>query len=100
MGLQEGVDGVVRIFQVAQLARAGGAALAAGGGEALGDAVIAECALVGDFLLGVKVAAAVGTGLHAVGATEAVGLVDENDSVRRDKGGADRADLGAGRVGA
>ena len=73
----------------------GGAVLAAGGRKSLGDAVVAEGALIDRLLLGMQVAAAVRAGLHAVAAAEAVTLVDQHDAIGADEGGADGADLDA-----
>src|ERR1017187_3688493 len=100
MGFQEGVNGIVGILEVGQLARAGRTRLAAGGSQVLGDPVIAERAFVRDLFFVMDVAAAVRAGLHAIGAAQAVGLVDQDDAIRSDEGGPDRANLGAGRIGA
>ena len=87
-------------LQIAEGARPGRAGLAAGGGQPLGDPVIAEGALVHRVRARVDEAAAVGAGLHAVAAAQAVGLVHQDDAVRALEGRAHRADLDAGRVGA
>src|SRR5579862_4694347 len=65
---QERVHWVFGIFEIDELPGAGGAVFAAGGSEPLGDAVVAEGALVDGVLLGMEVAAAVGARLHAVAA--------------------------------
>ena len=95
---QELVHRVLGVLEIHQLPRAGGAVLAAGRGQALGDAVVAERALVHGFGFGVQVAAAVGAGLHAVAAAQAVLLVHQHDAIRADEGGAHRADLHAGGI--
>src|ERR1035441_8206091 len=46
VGAQDFVDGVFGVLEIHQLPRARGAVFAAGGGEALGDAVVAQGALV------------------------------------------------------
>ena len=98
MRAQELVDRVLRVLEVAEHPRLGGAGLAAGGGEPLRDPVVAEAALVHRLGARVDEAAAVGAGLHAVAAAEAVRLVHEHDPVRALEGRAHRADLHAGRV--
>ena len=75
-----------------------GTGFAAGRGESLGDAVIAQRALVGRVRLGVEEAAAVGAGLDAVAAAEAIFLVHQHHAVGSDERRADRADLHARRV--
>src|SRR5271157_3407116 len=52
---QKLVHGVLGILEIHQLARAGGAIFAAGGGEALGDAVVTERALIDRFGIGMQV---------------------------------------------
>src|SRR5262249_21120904 len=84
---QKLVHGILRIFEIDQLPRAGGAILAAGGSETPGDAVVTERALVDRVLLGMQVAAAVGAGLDAVAASEAVALIHEHDAIGADEGG-------------
>ena len=64
----------------------------------LRDPVVAQRALVDRLRARVDEAAAVGAGLHAVAAAEAVGLVDQHDAVRALEGRADGAHLHAGRV--
>src|ERR1035437_3185422 len=98
--LEEFVNGVVRVLEIAQLARARRAGLTAGGREALRDPVVAERALVDRLGPRVDEAAAVRAGKDAVPAAEAVGLVDHDNAVRAHERGADRADLDAGRMGA
>src|ERR1035437_4495861 len=95
---QKRVHRVVGILEVHQLARAGGAILAAGSGQTLGNAVVADGALVHGFGFGLQIAAAVGAGLHAVAAAQAVLLVHQHHAVRADEGGAHRADLHAGGI--
>ena len=92
------MDRILGVLEIDQLARAGGTVFAACGGESLGDAVVAEGAFVDGLALGVEVAATVGTGLDAVAATEAVILVNEDDAIGADEGGADGADLDAGGI--
>ncbi len=58
-----------------------GQALAARRCQSLGDAVIAERAFVRDLLLRMDVAASIRTGLHAVGATEAILLIHQHHAV-------------------
>ena len=92
---QEGVNGIVGIFQIGELPSAGGAVFAARGGKAFGDAVIAKRAFIGHVLGGMEVAAAVGAGLDAIAATDAIVLVDEDDAVGGVKRCANRANLRA-----
>src|ERR1035437_7861563 len=93
---QEIVDRVFRVLEVDELPRARGAALAAGRREALRDAVVAQVALVDRFRAGVDEPASVRTGLHAVAAAEAVGLVHEDGAVGALERGANGAHLRAG----
>ena len=95
---QELVNRIARVLQIRELARAGRTGLAARRLQPLRDAVVAERALVRRVGPRIDVAAAVGTGLHAVAAPEAVVLVDQHDAVVGLEGGADRADLRARRV--
>ncbi len=95
---QKLMDRILRVLQIGKLPRASGTGFATRRGEALGDAVIAERALVRRLRLGIEEAAAVGAGLDAVAAAEAVLLVDQHDAIWGDEGGAHRADLGAGRI--
>src|ERR1019366_6719146 len=62
---QKFVHGVLGVLEIHQLAGASWAIFAAGGGEALADAVVAEGALIHRILIGMQVAAAVRAGLHA-----------------------------------
>src|ERR1035441_4565921 len=93
---QKFVHGVLGVLEIGQLARAGRAVFAAGGSEALGDAVVAERALIHRFGIGMQVAAAVRAGLHAVTAAEAVVRVHQHHAIGADEGGAHGADLHAG----
>src|SRR5215469_9867751 len=95
---QKGVNGIVGILEVCELPRAGGATFAARGGQALGDAVIAERAFVGDMLGGMEVTAAVGASLNAIAAADAVVLIHEDNAVGGMERRAHRADLGAWRI--
>ena len=100
MSSQEFVNRVLGILQVRKLTRACRADLAAGGGQALGNAVITERALLGGVGSGIDKAAAVRAGLHAIATSEAVTLVDQDDPVRTNEGCADRAHLRTRRIGA
>src|SRR5215471_14606564 len=97
---QEFVDRVLRILEIDQLPRRGGAILAARGGQPLGDAVITQRALVRGAGFRMQVTAAVRACLNAVPAAEAVVLVDQNHAIGADEGRADRADLHARGIGA
>src|ERR1035441_9959387 len=98
VGAQDFVDGVLRASQIHQQTGAGGAVFAAGRGEALGDAVVAQGTLVHGLRLRVQIAAAIRAGLHTVAAAQAVGLVHQHYSVRADERGAHRTDLHARRL--
>src|SRR5271157_86077 len=95
MGFQELVNRVVGILQVRQLPRPGRTRLAACGGQAFRDPVIAESAFLGGLGFRIDEAATVGAGLHAIPAAEAVFLVDQNHAIRAYKGCAHRTDLRA-----
>src|SRR5512143_312100 len=95
---QELVDRVPRVLEVDELARARRAALAAGGREALRDAVVAQVALVDGVRARVDEPAPVRARLHAVPATEAVRLVDEDGAVGALERRPDGAHLRAGRM--
>src|ERR1035438_5221114 len=69
---QEFMHRILGIFEIHQLARAGGAILAAGGSQPLGNAVVAQSTLIHRVLFGMQIAAPVGAGLHAVAAAQAV----------------------------
>src|SRR6516164_462739 len=60
---QEFVDRILGVLEIHQLARPGGTVLAARRGESLGDAVVAEGALIDRLALRVEVAAAIRAGL-------------------------------------
>ena len=60
--------------------------------------MIAESAFLCGVGFGIDEAAAVGTGLDTVAAAKAIAFVDQHDAIGRYKGGADGADLGAGRI--
>src|SRR5262245_11670240 len=60
---QEGVHGILGVLEVHQLPRLGGAVFAAGGGQAFGDAVVTEGALIHRFGFGIEVTATVRAGL-------------------------------------
>ena len=98
VGSQVDMDRIVGILEVPEPAASGRAHLGTGGGEALGDAVVAEIALVHGVGAGIDEAAPVGAGLDAVAAAHAVGLVHQHRPIRRDEGRAHRTDLGAGRI--
>src|SRR5271169_1781399 len=98
VGFEIRVYRIVWILEIGQLARARGAHFAASCRKALGDAVIAKRAFVGDVLRRMEIPAAVGASLDAVTATEAIILIDEHDSVGCVERGANRADLCAGRI--
>src|SRR5512135_1788415 len=76
---QELMDRVLFVLQVAELPRARGARLAARRRQALGDALVAQRALVGRLGPRVDEPAAVGACLHAVAAAQAVLAVDQHD---------------------
>src|SRR5579864_7065011 len=63
---QEFVNRIFRILQVGQLARARGAVFAAGRGQSLGDAVIAERALLRHVLFRMQKATSIRARLYAV----------------------------------
>src|SRR3954468_1967903 len=90
------VDWIRWIFEVGELARASRTVFATGGGESLGDAVVAERTFLGDLLGRMDEATTVWTRLNAVSATETIGGIDEHGSLRRIEGGANRANLRAG----
>src|SRR3974390_3614762 len=100
VGLQEFVHRVVGILQIDQLPCARRTGLAAGRGESLGDAVVTKRARGGSVGLGIQEAAAVRAGLDAVATSQAVLLVDQNHTIRRNKCRSYWADLRTGRVGA
>src|SRR2546423_2830132 len=68
--LQKIVNGILGVLEIDELPGAGGAVLATRGGEALGDAVVTEIALIDGLFLRMEVAAAVRAGLDAVAAAE------------------------------
>src|ERR1035441_6101478 len=68
VGAQDFVDRVFGILEIHQQTGAGGAAFAAGRGEALGDAVVAQGALVHGLRSRVQISAAIWAGLHTVAA--------------------------------
>ena len=92
--------GSLGFLQVGQHARLRGTGFAAGRGEALRDAVIAQRAFVGRVRFRIEEAAAVRAGLDAVAAAEAVFLIHQHDAVGSHERRAHRADLHARRVGA
>ena len=98
MGPQVLLDRVARVLEVAERPRAGGARLAARGGEPLRDPVVAEAALVHGGRARVDEPAPVRASLNAIAAAEAIGLVHEHDAVRALERRAHRADLHAGRM--
>lgn len=98
MGTQKFMNRIFRVFQICQLPGARRANLAAGGGQTLGDAVIAERAFLRRVRLRVDEPASVRAGLHTVTASEAIVLINENDSIRADEGGANGANLRARRI--
>src|SRR5574341_1567445 len=94
----EQADRALRIVAIAENARADRARLHAGGLQPLGDPVVAPRALLRGPGAHVEIARAVGAGLHAVLAADAVLAVDENDAVPGPVGRARRAHLDAGRM--
>src|SRR5689334_8502071 len=86
---------VLGVLEIDQLPRARRAVLAAGSGKSLGDAVVAESALVHRLFLRMQVAAAIRAGLDTIPAPETVRFIHQDDAVRADECGADRADLHA-----
>src|ERR1019366_9418929 len=94
----EFLDRVVldRVLQVAEATRMARAHLDAGRLEAARDAVVAERAFLRRLGLRVHETAAVGTGLDAEPAADAVGRIHQHGPVRRVERGSDRAGLGAG----
>src|SRR6185437_12016854 len=95
---QKLVNGVLGVLEVGQLPRAGGAVLAAGRGQSLGDPVITKRAFLRHVFLRMQEAAAVRTCLYAVTAAQAVLFVDQHYAVRRDERSSHRTNLGAGRI--
>src|SRR5215469_2439894 len=73
---QKLVHRVLGIFEIHQLAGAGGAVLAARRSQSLGDAVVTQGAFIDCVGFGMQIAAAIGARLHAVTAAQAVGLID------------------------
>ena len=69
---QEFMNGVVRIFEIGELPRAGGASFAARCGKAFGDAVVAERAFFRGIRFWIQKAAAVWARLNAIAAADAV----------------------------
>src|SRR6266496_3488286 len=96
----ETLNRVVRtgILQVTENARLGGTNLDAGRLESAGDAAITERAFFGGLGFGIEETAAIGAGLNAKTAADAIFRVHQHDPVRGIKGGADRAGLDAGRM--
>ena len=68
--------------------------------KAFGDSMIAESTFVGDFLLRVKKAGAVRTGLDAITTADTMFVVHQNHAVTAGKGSPDRTNLNTGRIGA
>src|ERR1039457_1250808 len=69
-GAQDFVDRVFGALEIHQQTGAGGAVFAAGRGEALGDAVVAQGALVDGLRLRMQIAATIRAGLHTVAAAQ------------------------------
>src|SRR5690349_24846037 len=95
---QEFMNGVVRIFEIGELPRAGGASFAARCGQAFGDAVVAERAFFRGIRFWIQKAAAVWARLNAIAAADAVFFVNEDNAVRGNESSADRTHLRAGRI--
>src|SRR4051812_5949060 len=89
------VDWISGILEIGKLARTRWTVLATGGGESLGNAVVAERTLFGSLLCRMNESAAVGTGLNTVAAAETVRGIYEDDAFGRIERGTDRADLRA-----
>jgi hypothetical protein len=62
--------------------------------------VITPCALIGDSLFLLEKTRTVGAGLDTIPATDAIIVVDKHNTVLRPEGGAHRADLDTGGMGA
>ena len=92
------MDRIRRILEVTEHPRPGRADLTAGRGESLRDPVVAQAALVHRTGPWIDKAAAVGTGLDAVAAPEAVISIHQDHTVRALEGRADRTHLDARRV--
>src|SRR5665647_3414536 len=97
--LDELTDRALLVVAIAEDARAGRADLDAGRLQSLGDPVITPRALVRDVPALVEETRAVRAGLHAVLATDAIGMVDDDDAVFGLVGRAGWAYLHAGRMG-
>lgn len=65
--------------------------------EAFLEPVVAEGAFVHDAFFREDIPASIRTGLYAIPAADAIVLIDQHDSFRAFKGGADRTDLHTGR---
>src|SRR5665647_1145856 len=68
--------------------------------QPFGDTVVTPVALVGDTFIFIEVTHAIGAGLYAIAATDAVGWVDQNHTVFGAVGGTRGAHLHTRRVGA
>ena len=98
MVLDELANETLFIVAVAENARTNRTNLHASGLQAFSDAVIAPSALVRYALFLVEIPRAIRTGLHAVLAADAIGVIDEDNTVLGFVGRAGRAHLHASRM--
>lgn len=98
MVLDELADQTLFVIAVAEDTRTNRANLHASRLQALSDAVIAPCAFVCYALLLIEITRAIRTGLHAVLAADAIGVIDEDHAILGLIGRAGRAHLHAGGV--
>src|SRR6516225_7281077 len=98
--LKEFMHGGRRIFQIRKLPCACRTHFAARRRQSLCDAVVTQTAFLGCLSFRIQKAATVGASLNAVAAAEAIVLIYQDYPVGADKGGTDRTDLRARRIGA
>ena len=98
MVLDELADHALFVIAVAEDARANRTNLDASGLQAFGDAVVAPGALVRYALFLVEKPRAIRTGLHAVLAADAIGVIDDDHAILGFVGRAGRAHLHASRM--
>src|SRR5208283_2672083 len=96
VGLQKRMDWIFGILQVNQLSGAGWAHFTTCGRQTSCDPVVAQRALIGGVLSGMKEAATVGTSLDAVAASQAIVVIDQHYTIRRVESSAHGTDLRAG----